>query len=143
MRWATRRGCHVDRAATAWLITRFIDPAAEFVFVEDPDDVPEDATPFDIRGAELGHHDGLCTFEAVLRRHALSDPALAELGRIVHEADLRDERFDAPEAAGLDVLVRGLSMTLDDERLLEVSGPLFDGLYTYKQRALALGRDPA
>ncbi len=143
MNWATRRGCHVDRAACAWLIRRFIDPAATFVFVDDPDDVPADATPFDMRGAALSHHDGACSFETILEREGLRNSALVEVGRIVHEADLRDERFDAPEAAGLDVLVRGLSMTLDDEAPLEVTAPLFDGLYAFRQRAQMLGREPA
>jgi hypothetical protein len=142
MKWATRRGCHVDRASCAWLIRRFIDPDAEFLFVEDPDDVPAKATAFDMRGVDLSHHEGGCTFETFLRRYRLTDPALAEIGWIVHEADLADERYDAPEAAGLDVLVRGLSMTLDDDQLLEVSGPLFDGLYAFKQRAQMLGREP-
>ena len=143
MRWATRRGCHVDRASCAWLIRRFIDPGAEFVFVDDPDDVPADATAFDMPGVALSHHDGDCTFETFLRRHELTDPALVEIGRIIHEADLADERFDAPEARGLDVLIRGLSMTLGDEALLEVTGPMFDGLYAFKQRAQMLGREPA
>ena len=66
MRWATRRHCHIDRAACAWLIRRFIDPEAEFLFVDDADEVPEDATPFDMRGVELSHHDGDCSFEAFL-----------------------------------------------------------------------------
>lgn len=143
MRWATRRGCHVDRAGCAWLIRRFIDPSAEFVFVGDPDDVPTDATAFDMPGVALSHHNGDCSFETFLRRHDLDDPALTEIGRIIHEADLADERFDAPEAAGLDVLIRGLSMTLDDARLLDITGPLFDGLYAFKQRAQMLGHEPA
>ena len=68
MRWATRSGPHVDRTACAWLIRRFVDGEAEFVFVDDPDEVPCDATPFDMRGVELSHHDGECSFEAILRR---------------------------------------------------------------------------
>ncbi len=143
MKWATRRGCHVDRAACAWLIGRFIDSAAEFVFVDDPDEVPPDATAFDVRGVALSHHADACSFETFLRHYALRDEALAEIGRIVHDADLGDERHGAPEAAGLDVLLRGMSMTLDDDRLLEISRPLFDGLYAFKQRALMLGREPA
>src|SRR5262245_44919578 len=127
--WATRRGCHVDRAACAWLIARFIDPDAEFVFVDDPDDIPPDATAFDIRGAALSHHDGGCSFETFLRQYDLVDPALIEIGEIVHDADLEDERFGAGEARGLDVLVRGLSMTLDDRGVLDATAPLFDGLY--------------
>jgi hypothetical protein len=118
MKWSTRRHCHVDRAACAWLIRRFIDPEPEFVFVDDPDDVPADATPFDMRGAELSHHAGDCTFENFLRCYELADPVLWEIAELVHEADLADERFDAPEAAGLDVLLRGLSMVRDDDELL-------------------------
>jgi hypothetical protein len=125
------------------LIRRFVDPGAEFVFVDDPDEVPTDATAFDMPGVALSHHEGDCSFETVLRVHELTDPALIEVGRIIHEADIADERYDAPEAPGLDVLIRGLSMTLDDERLLEVTAPLFDGLYAFKQRAQMLGREPA
>ena len=140
MRWATRRGCHVDRAACAWLIRRFLDPEAEFLFVEDPDDVPPDATAFDIPGAELSHHAGNCTYETFLRRHGLTDPSLRAIGEIVHDADLEDDRFGADEAAGLDVVIRGLSMTLDDAEVLDVTRALFDGLYAFKQRELTPGR---
>jgi hypothetical protein len=143
MRWATRRHCHVDRAACAWLIRRFIDDRPEFVFVDDADEVPADATPFDMRGVELSHHGGDCSFEAFLRQYELDDPVLWEIARIVHEADLGDERYDAPEAAGLDVLLRGLSLTNDDERMLELTGTLFDGLYEFKKRSLLLGREPS
>lgn len=143
MRWATRRHCHVDRAACAWLIRRFIDQDAEFLFVDDADEVPDGATPFDMRGVELSHHDGDCSFETFLRRNELADPVLWEIAKIVHEADLADERFDAPEAHGFDVLLRGLSMVREDEELLALSGPLFDGLYEYRKRALLTGREPA
>jgi hypothetical protein len=143
MKWATRKHCHVDRSACAWLIRRFIDADAQFVFVDDPVDVPDDATAFDMRGVELSHHGGECSFEAFLRRYELDDPVLWDIARIVHEADLADERYDAPEATGLDVLLRGLSMTNDDETMLELTGPLFDGLYEFKKRALLLGREPA
>lgn len=143
MKWATRRGCHVDRAACAWLIGRFLDADAAFVFVDDPDEIPTDAIAFDIRGADLSHHGADCSFETFLRRHNLSDPALTAIAEIVHDADLGDELFGAPEATGLDVLIRGLSMTVDDARLLEITGPVFDGLYAFKQRAKVLGREPA
>ena len=96
MRWATREGCHVDRAACAWLLRRFVDEDAEFVFVEDPADVPADATPFDMRGVELSHHGGDCSFETILRRYELQDPVLWELAALVHEADLADDRYDEP-----------------------------------------------
>ena len=143
MRWGTRAHCHIDRAACAWLIRRFLDPEAEFVFVDDPDELPADATPFDIRGVELSHHDGDCSFETFLKRYELDDPVLWEVARIVHEADLGDDRYDVPEAAGLDVALRGLSMVVDDDRLLDLTGPVFDGLYEFRRRALMLGREPA
>ena len=143
MRWATRAGVHIDRAACAWLIRRFVDPAAEFLFVGDATEVPADATAFDMRGVELGHVGGDCSFETILRRYELTDPVLWRIAEIVHVADLDDDRFDAPEAPGLDVLLRGLSMTGTDEQTLAVSGPLFDGLYEYHRRRLLLGRAPA
>lgn len=143
MRWGTRAHCHVDRAACAWLIRRFLDPQAEFVLVDDPDELPDDATPFDIRGAELSHHGGACSFETFLERYELDDPVLWDMARIVHQADLADDRFDAPEARGLDVLLRGLSLVRGDEELLAVAAQLFDGLYEYRKRALLLGREPA
>lgn len=143
MNWATRGGIHIDRAACAWLIRRHLDPDAHFVFVTDPTDVPADATAFDMRGAELGHHGDDCTFETILRRHDLTDPVLWRIAEIVHEADLDDERYDAPEAPGLDVILRGLSMTRTDDDILVLTGPVFDGLYEFYRRRLLLGREPA
>jgi hypothetical protein len=134
VRWATRRHCHVDRAACAWLIVRFIDADASFVFVDDPDDVPPDATPFDMRGVDLSHHGGECSFETFLRRYELNDPALSWIGRIVHECDLEDELYDAPEAAGLDAILRGMSLIVDDDALLATTTPLLDGLYELGKR---------
>jgi hypothetical protein len=143
MRWATRAHCHIDRAACAWLIRRFIDPQPEFVFVDDPDDVPEGATPFDMRDVELSHHRGNCSFETFLEHYELDDPVLWEIAKIVHEADLGDERYDAPEAPGLDVLLRGLSMTRTDDELLAITAPLFEALYEYRRQAILLGREPS
>ena len=143
MRWATRAGVHIDRAACAWLVRRFIDPEAEFLFVTDPDEVPADATAFDMRGVELSHHGGDCSFETILRRYDLQDPVLWDLARIVHEADLADDRYDAPEAPGLDVVLRGLSMIATDQEVITLTGRLFDGLYEHRRRALLLGKDPA
>ena len=143
MKWATRAGVHIDRAACAWLIRHHVDPDAVFVFVADPIEVPHDATPFDMRGVDLGHHGQDCTFETILRRHDLTDPVLWKIAAIVHEADLDDERYDAPEAPGLDVVLRGLSMVCDDQRVLDLTGPIFDGLYEYHRRATLLGREPA
>ena len=143
MKWATRSGCHIDRAACAWLIRRFLDEHAEFFFVDDLDEAPNDATPFDVPGAELSHHEGDCSFETMLRHYSLDDAVLWDMARIVHEADLADDRFDAPEGPGLDVLCRGLSMVCRDEEVLAATRQLFDGLYEYRRRALLTGRDPA
>lgn len=141
MKWATRAGIHIDRASSAWLIRRFIDPDAEFVFLSNPEDVPADATPFDMRGVDFGHHGNDCTFETLLRRHDLADPVLWRIAAIVHEADLEDDRYDAPEAPGLDVILRGLSMTQTDDMVLAISGCLFDGLFHFYRRSLIIGRD--
>jgi hypothetical protein len=128
--WATRRHVHIDRTACAWLLRRFVDPDAVFVFVDDPDEVPAGATPFDMRGVELGHRDGRCSFESILVRYALDDPALERIGQLVHEADVGDERYDAPEAPGLDALIRGLAMDArDDDQLIARTAPMYDALY--------------
>jgi hypothetical protein len=143
MKWATRAGIHIDRAACAWLIRRHIDPSAVFLFVTDPADVPAGATGFDMRGVELSHHGGDCSFETILRRYDLDDPVLWKLAEIIHEADIDDERFDAPEAPGLDAMVRGLSMVCRDDQILDLTGPMFDGLYEFFRRATLLGHEPA
>ena len=145
MKWATRAGVHVDRAACAWLIRRFIDPDAQFLFLTDPADLPADATGFDMRGVELGHHGGRCSFETAVAHYKLdTDPALEEIGHIVHEADLADDRYDTPEAPGLDILIRGLTMTHEnDDATLAVTNALFDGLYEHTRRRLLTGRSPS
>ena len=143
MKWVTRRGVHIDRAACAWLIRRFIDSEATFLFVADPAEVAADATAFDMVGVDLSHHGDDCTFETLLRRYELTDPVLWRLAALVHEADLDDGRFDAPEAAGFDLALRGLSMVESDDRVLELTGPIFEGAYEFFRRGLMLGREPA
>jgi hypothetical protein len=143
VRWATRQRIHIDRAASAWLIRRFIDPAAVFLFVAEPSEVPGDATPFDMRDVDLSHHGPDCTFETLLRRYDLDDPALWRLAQVVHEADVDDGRFDAPEAPGFDVALRGLSMVATDDEVLVLTGPLFDGIYEFFRRELITGREPS
>jgi hypothetical protein len=136
MIWATRRHVHIDRTACAWLIHRFIDPDAQFVFVDDPDEVPADATPFDMRGVELGHRDGGCSFETILARYQLDDPALERIGQLVHEADIGDERYDAPEAPGIDALLRGLALSApDDQHMIDQTAPLYDAFYALWSKA--------
>jgi hypothetical protein len=145
VRWATRARVHVDRAACAWLIRRFVDAEAEFVFVDDTGEVPDGTTPFDMRGVPLGHHEGRCSFESALLQFELgADPALEEIGRIVHEADLHDDVHDAPEAAGLDVIIRGLTLTsATDSNTLDTTSRVFDGLYEHIRQRLLTGRPPA
>jgi hypothetical protein len=142
MKWATRKHCHVDRAACGWLIRRFIDPEPTFIFVDDPTEVDADATAFDMRGVQLSHHAGDCSFETMLQHFNLADPALWDLARIVHEADLDDERYLAPEGRGVDVVMRGLSMVADDDEVLAVSARVFDGLYEYCRQAILKGKPP-
>ena len=143
MKWATRAGVHIDRAACAWLIRRHVDPDAEFVFVDGPEQVPADATPFDMRAVELGHHGNDCTFETILRRWELADPVLWRIAAIVHEADLEDELYDAPEATGFDLILRALSMAHDDDTVLAMTAPIFDAVYDYIRRSVLTGRNPA
>ncbi|MHB8448910.1 MAG: chromate resistance protein ChrB domain-containing protein [Mycobacteriales bacterium] len=145
MKWATRPGVHVDRAACAWLIRRYVDPDAEFLFVDDPGALPQGVTAFDMRGAALGHHHGRCSFETALAHFELTaDPALEVIGRIVHEADLADDTFDEPTAPGLDVLIRGLCLTSPtDTTTLAITDRIFDGLYEHTRRRLLTGRPPA
>lgn len=137
----------MDRAACAWLIRRVIDPDAVFVFVTDPALVPPDARPFDMRGPKLSHHrsPGVedCSFETILARWEIADPVLWRIAKLVHEADLEDDRYDAPVAPGLDVLARGLSMTRDDDAVIAAMTRILDGLYAYLERSTLLGRGPA
>lgn len=134
MRWATRRGIHVDRAASAWLIATHIDPDAQFVYVDNIDEVPDDATAFDMRSCELTHVGDDVTFETVLRRYELHDPVLWRIAEIVHQADVEDDKFDAPEAAGLDILIRALHTDHTDEQVRELTAELLNSLYNHLRR---------
>jgi hypothetical protein len=129
-RWATRPRPHVDRIASAWLIKRFLDPAAEFVFAA-ADELPADAIPFDMAGVEFGHQGDHCTFETLFHRSGLRDRRLAAIAEIVHEADLRDGKFQRDEARGVDLVLRGLLAAVkDDQEALAQGLTLFDGLYS-------------
>jgi hypothetical protein len=128
-RWVTRPRPHVDRIASAWLIRRFIDPEAEFVFAP-PAEFPADAIPFDAPGVELSHHGEDCTFETLVKRARLRDRRLARLAEIVHEADLRDGKYPHAEARGIDASVRALlAASPDDHQVLAHGLTLFEGLY--------------
>jgi len=128
-RWVTRPRPHVDRIGSAWLIKRFIDPEAEFVFAPSKE-FPPDAIPFDAAGVEFGHQGEDCTFETLIRRLGQRDRRLTYLAEIVHEVDLRDQKFPRDEARGVDLAIRGLLATFkDDQEVLTHGMTLFDGLY--------------
>ena len=130
----------MDRCASAWLLKRFVDREAEFVFAEEGDQLPG-AVPFDMSGAELGHRRGRCTFEAILAKYKLKDPALVELGRIIRSADLldADETLEGP---GIDLLFRGLlHLSEDDHKVLALGEPVLDALYAaLRERRTARSR---
>ena len=135
-RWMTRRNMHIDRLASAWLIKQFIDKKPRFYFVRDDQRV-EGAIPFDMFGAEFGHQGEDCTFETLVKRFGLSNNiALVELGQIIHDIDLKDDKFHRLEAAGLNAIIDGLSLTLrDDRKLLQQSIVIFDGLLSVLAKA--------
>jgi hypothetical protein len=129
-RWVTRRNLHIDRLASAWLIKQFIDKRPRFYFVAEGERV-EGGIPFDMFGAEFTHQGEDCTFETLIKRFGLNDdPALREVAEIVHDIDLKDNKFNRLEAAGVNAAVRGLSELLkDDRKLLRQCNVIFDGLY--------------
>ncbi len=135
-RWVTRRNLHIDRLASAWLIRQFIDKRPRFYFVADGEKV-DGATPFDMFGAEFTHHGEDCTFETLLKRFGLGDDrGLRELAEIVHDIDLKDDKFHRLEAAGLNAIINGLSeMLRDDRKLLQQCSGIFDGLYALLGRS--------
>jgi hypothetical protein len=125
----------VDRTACVWLIRRYLDDGAAFHFFGDPAEAPEGAELFDVAGARLGHRGDDCSFETFLKDYDLDDPVLREIGEIVHDADLMDEKYGRPEAEGLDVIVRGMQLDLpDDDTLTRHTDALYDGLYAYLRR---------
>jgi len=141
-KWVTRAGAKVDRVACPWLIRRFIDPNAEFLFVPAAQVLfvaaRDDAAPFDAPGVELGHSDGGCSFETIIRKFGLKDPALERLARIVHGADIPADIAIAPESAGLKAIADGMALTMsDDHEKLRLAFPLYDALYAYCQSRLA------
>ena len=132
--WLTRPRPEIDRVASAWLIRRFIDPAAIFVFAQNPNSMP-DALPFDFPEAEFSHHGEDCTFETLLGRFGIMDKALRQIGEMVHDADLADEKFQRSEAIGLDRILKGWAKRgMTDEELLAQGFACLDGLYAFLQR---------
>jgi hypothetical protein len=139
--WVTRPRPGVDRMASAWLIRRFIDPDATFAFATDRRAVPEGAIPFDMSEVAFSHEDGRCTFETLASRFGIRDHAVGRIAAIVHDLDLKDDRFGAPETSTIGVVVQGLQLAhTADEVLLEHGMALFEALYRSPGRAPALGR---
>ena len=127
-RWLTRPRPGVDRMSSAWLIRRFIDPGAAFIFGE-PGRAP-DAIPFDTFAAEFGHHGRNCSFETLCQRFAIADPAVLQIGRIVHDLDLKERRYQEADAETVGRLVEGLRIGhRDDDTLLRAGMDLFEALY--------------
>jgi hypothetical protein len=133
MHFVTRERIHVDRTATAWAIRRFIDPNATFEFVPRTRDIRKlDGIPFDVRGAELSHRDGRCTFESLLEKYELRDPALHRMATIIRGADLPHEDATPPESAGLLAIFDGIrDASSTDEQRLERGSVVCDALYAY------------
>jgi hypothetical protein len=132
--WVTRPRPHIDRIASAWLIKRFIDPDAQFVFAP-PAEFPKDAIPFDAPGVELSHQGEDCTFETLIKRARLRDRRLVRLAEIVHEADLRDGKYPHDEARGIDLAARALlAASADDHHVLAQGMTLCEGLYATTSR---------
>jgi hypothetical protein len=138
--WLTRPRPGIDRAGSAWLIRRFIDPAARFTFGERPQSGSSKSVPFDMYDVEFSHHGDRCTFEVLSERFGIEDAAVAQLGRLVHDLDLKETRYNMAEAATVGRLIDGLRQAYSrDEELLEHGIVLFEGLY----RAFAGTRVPA
>jgi hypothetical protein len=131
MKWVTWANVAVDRIGCAWLIRRFVDPEAEFLFVPLGERaLPSDAEPFDIPGARLSHHGGHCSFHAVLGAYGLDDPVLVRIARIVDEADTVQEVALEPAAAGVDLICRGIRRaSADDQQAIERGALVYDALY--------------
>jgi hypothetical protein len=140
MKWVTREKVKVDRVACPWLIRKFIDPQAEFLFVP-ADQVMEvakreDATPYDVKGVEFGHHGKECSFDALVKKHNLTrDPAVVLMAKIVNGADTDNSLWNQPEAAGLNAIAEGFRHLglKDDHEMIAVEAIVYDALYGYCQ----------
>jgi hypothetical protein len=147
MKWVTREKVKVDRVACPWLIRKFIDPQAEFVFVpaEKVLEVAarQGAIPFDVPGVEFGHHGKECSFDALVKKHHLDrDPALVLLGKIVNGADTDNSLWNQPEAAGLNAIAEGFRHLgyKDDPEILTAESVVYDALYAYCREMVRRGK---
>jgi hypothetical protein len=147
MKWITRERVKVDRVACPWLIRKFVDPQAEFLFVPGDKVLAEaarlGATPYDVPGVELGHHGKECSFEAILKKYNLGrDPALALLARIVNGADTDNSLWNQPEGPGLNAIAEGFRHLgyKDDLELNRAEWIVYDALYAYCQEMIRRGK---
>ena len=145
MKWLTRSHVHVDRVACPWLITRFIDNKAEFLFVPKSqiDKVSKEtgAIPYDAPGVELGHHENRCSFESIILKYELTDPALARMAKIVHAADVSQDIDTDPIARGLEAIATGYSLRYpEDEENLSHQFEMYDSLYAWCRLQVAKGQ---
>jgi hypothetical protein len=132
--WLTRPRPEIDRVGSAWLIRRFIDPKARFIFSSDAKRFPE-AIPYDMVDVEFTHHGDDCTFETLVKRFALDDKALLAIAETIHDADLEDAKFQRAECVGIDRVLKGWArLGMNDEQLLEKGGECFDGLYEHLRK---------
>lgn len=140
MKWITREHVKVDRVACPWLIKKFIDPQPEFLFVRSDEVLEvaerEGAIPFDVPGVELGHHGGRCSFEAIVSKYGIGDPAVHLLAQIVHGADVAQDLYGRPEAAGMKAIAEGFRYLdlKDDHEILAKEFIVYDALYAYCQQ---------
>jgi hypothetical protein len=138
MKWVTRERPKTDRIACPWLIKKFIDPDAEFLYVPAE---REGAHSYDAPGAEFTHRDGLCSFEVLVEEHGLEDPAVKLLARIVHGADIADDRDATPQSRGLLAIAEGFHLLdIGDQRQLELSLPVYDALFAWCKSEVEAGR---
>ena len=142
MLWITRSHVHVDRVACPWLITRFVDSDAEFLFVaaSQVEKVAQEtgAVPFDIPGAELGHTEGRCSFESIIQKYGLKEPGLLRLAKIIHAADIDEELQNDPIASGLEAIATGFSLRFpEDEENLAHQFDVYDALFAWCRLAVA------
>lgn len=144
MIWVTRSHVHVDRVACPWLIQRFVDNQAEFLFVPVKQikqiTNEQDAIPFDAPDVELGHHEGRCSFESIMLKYELKDPALVRLAKIVHAADVASDIDSDPIARGLEAIAVGYGLRFpDDEENLDRQFDVYDALYAWCKLQVAKG----
>src|SRR5262245_57363064 len=129
MKYCTRKDVHVDRCASAWLIKRFIDRDAQFIFVDGQVPAP-DAIPFDMHGVDWGHHGGKCSFEVIAEHNRIDDPAVVQIGRIIHGADITADADETLESAGIDLLFKGIRLISgSDQDAIERGYIVMDALY--------------